>query len=271
MRLALGVEYDGSGFAGWQYQERVRTVQPCLEAALKQIADHPVRVHCAGRTDAGVHAVGQVVHFDSDAIRPIQAWWRGTNTLLPPDLRVLWAKPVPAEFHSRYTAVARTYRYVILNREVRPAIGARSLTWVYRPLDVARMRQAASHLLGEHDFSAFRAQACQSRTPIRRVEHIDVSRYGEYVFVEVRANAFLMHMVRNIVGVLIEIGCGKREPIWAKEVLISANRCLGGVTAPPDGLYLWAVEYPPEFEIPKTGAALCFAAIPLDSDTNDRA
>jgi tRNA pseudouridine38-40 synthase len=262
MRLALGVEYDGSGFAGWQYQDRVRTVQACLEKALTQVANHPVRVICAGRTDAGVHAVGQVVHFDSEAVRPVNAWLRGSNTLLPQDVRVLWAKPVSARFHSRYSAIARTYRYVIVNREVRPAIGAGNVTWVYRPLEVSRMRLAVGHLIGEHDFSAFRAQACQSRTPVRRVEHIEVSRHGEFVFVEVRANAFLMHMVRNIVGVLIEIGCGKREPVWAQEVLQSTQRSLGGVTAPPDGLYLWAVDYPPEFEIPKVERVLSFAAIP---------
>jgi tRNA pseudouridine38-40 synthase len=251
VRLALGVEYDGSAFAGFQLQRGVRTVQAGLEEALTTIADAPVRVHCAGRTDAGVHALGQVVHFDTEALRPDHAWVRGTNTCLPPEIRVLWALPVAPDFHARYTALARTYRYVLLNREVRPAVCARKVGWFYRPLDLARMQSAACHLSGEHDFSAFRAQACQSRSPIRRVMRLEVSRADGFYVLEIQANAFLMHMVRNIVGVLMEIGCGKREPDWAREVLASRNRCLAGITAPADGLYLWEVEYPAHFGIPR--------------------
>ncbi len=251
MRIALGLEYDGSAFAGWQVQEPgVRTVQACVEAALSRIADHPVRLICAGRTDAGVHATAQVVHFDTTARRPLHAWVLGTNSHLPEAVAVRWAREVPEDFHARFSARSRCYRYLILNRPVRPTFLARRVTWTHRPLDEARMAEAARDLVGEHDFSAYRALGCQARSPVRTVHRLEVLRRGELVVLEVEANAFLHHMVRNMAGVLMEIGTGRRPVGWAREVLEGRDRTLGGVTAPPDGLYFVGVRYPERYGLP---------------------
>lgn len=251
MRIALGVEYGGSRFCGWQTQQGdVRTVQGCVEHALSRVAAHPVRVVCAGRTDSGVHAIGQVVHFDSTAERSVRSWVFGANANLPEDVTVLWARPVSEDFHARFSATRRMYRYVIFNRPQRPSWQAGRVSWDYRPLDAARMQQGASYLLGEHDFSSFRAYACQAKSPRRTVYRLDVRRYGRLLVIEVEANAFLHHMVRNLAGVLMAIGAGEQEPSWAGEVLAHRDRRLSGVTAPPDGLYLCRVCYPQEFDLP---------------------
>lgn len=254
MRIALGVEYDGTQFCGWQVQEGVRTVQACIEQALAKVADHPVRVICAGRTDTGVHALGQVIHFDSESVRNERGWVFGANTHLPQDCSVIWARVVNDDFHARYSAVSRYYRYVIFNRTVRSGVFANRVSWCYRPLDEGRMREAAHYLIGEHDFSSYRAVACQAKQPVRTVHRLDVVRHGEMIVIDIVANAFLHHMVRNIAGVLMTIGSGEREPVWAKEVLEARDRTLGGVTAPPQGLTLMAVEYPGTFALPAPGA-----------------
>lgn len=253
MRIALGIEYDGSAYSGWQAQTGSRTVQGCVEHALSRVADHPVRVVCAGRTDAGVHAAGQIVHFDSEAPRTPRAWVLGANSNLPPDIAVQWMQAVDDGFHARFRAQARSYRYVILNRPVRSALHRERCAWVHAPLDETRMQAAARHLIGEHDFSAYRALACQAKSPVRTVTDLEVARQGERVSIRIRANAFLHHMVRNIAGVLIAIGKGEHAPDWARDVLESRDRALGGVTAPPQGLTLESVEYPAEFGVPPRG------------------
>ncbi len=250
MRLALGVEYDGSGFSGWQSQPHQRTVQGVVEQALSKVANHPVRIACAGRTDTGVHAAGQVIHFDTEARRTERSWVFGANANLPKDVVILWAKPVPDSFHARFAALRRRYRYVIFNRPVRPTFLARRVTWEYRPLDEQRMRRAASYLVGEHDFNAYRAVACQASSPVRHVYRLDVERQGEMLYIDIEANGFLHHMVRNIAGVLMTIGSGECSPEWAREVLETRDRRLGGVTAAPYGLYFVQVIYPDEFTIP---------------------
>lgn len=249
-RLAAAIEYDGSGFSGWQIQDHARSVQAAVERALSRVADEPIKVVCAGRTDAGVHAAGQIVHFDTRARRPMRSWAFGANSQLPKGVSVLWAREVAGDFHARFSALRRCYRYVILNRPVRPTFLAWRVAWAFRELDVAAMQEAAGHLLGEHDFSAYRARACQAKSPVRTVYRLEVSRRGDLVFIDVEANAFLHHMVRNIAGVLMEIGAGKRPPDWAAEVLTARERALGGVTAPPHGLYLMAVSYPARFGLP---------------------
>jgi tRNA pseudouridine38-40 synthase len=249
-RWAVGLEYDGSAYAGWQTQESAPSVQVVAEQAFASVADQPVSLTAAGRTDAGVHALQQVAHFDATATRSARSWVYGANTQLPPDVAALWAVQVPETFHARYSALSRTYRYVILNRGTRPALGRNRVCWMHAALDHERMARAAVHLVGEHDFSAFRSSECQSRTPIRRVEGIDVRRQGSYVIIEARANAFLHHMVRNIAGVLIQIGRGEAEVDWAREVLEGRDRRLGGVTAPAGGLYLVGVTYPTELGVP---------------------
>lgn len=252
MRIALGIEYDGAGFRGWQSQEPgVRTVQGCLEAALSQIAAHAVGVICAGRTDAGVHGLGQVVHFDTSARRAGTAWILGSNALLPADVSVRWMCEVPGHFHARFSAVARRYRYVILNRRQRSALAHGRATPYHRPLDAERMHAAGQALLGEHDFSAYRAAGCQATHPRRALYALAVERRGDYVVLEVEANAFLHHMVRNIAGVLLAIGAGERPADWAGQVLAGRDRRAGGVTAPPDGLYFLHVQYPQGFVLPQ--------------------
>lgn len=250
MRIALGIEYQGAAFCGWQSQDGVRTVQDCLERALAVVADTPLRTICAGRTDTGVHALGQVVHFDPPVEREPKAWVFGANAHLPADVAVRWARPVSDDFHARFSALRRHYRYVILDSRTRPAILAGRVSWSYRPLDELRMRAAAAHLVGEHDFSSFRSYACQAKHPVRTVHRLDVVRHGDLIALDVVANAFLHHMVRNIAGVLMEIGSGRQPVDWSRGVLEARDRIRGGVTAPPGGLYLLGVEYPSEHGIP---------------------
>jgi len=250
MKFALGVEYDGREFHGFETQPNGRTVQACLESALSKVADHPVRAMCAGRTDAGVHALGQIVHFESQAERPLNAWIFGANTHLPGDVCVNWSRSVPDEFHARFSATARRYRYVILNRATRPSALRGRVSWEYRPLAVERMHSAAGYLLGEHDFSSFRGAGCQSRSAVRQIHRLEVSRRGPFVFIDVCANAFLLHMVRNIAGVLMDVGAGKAPVGWAEEVLRARDRRQAGVTAPPHGLYLVQVDYPARYRLP---------------------
>jgi tRNA pseudouridine38-40 synthase len=249
-RIALGIEYDGSRFLGWQTQPGGGTVQDALEMALSGIADAPVNVTCAGRTDRGVHARAQVVHFDTAAERPDSAWVRGVNAMLPDSMAVLWSQRVPDDFHARYAARSRTYRYVLVNRPVRPALAARYAGWFHAPLDVGPMREAAAHLLGEHDFSAFRAAECQAKSPVRTLHSIDIERAGERIEFRLRANAWLQHMVRNIVGTLVYVGKGKHPPRWAKTLLEARDRARAAPTFGPEGLYLEAVEYEPCWNIP---------------------
>jgi tRNA pseudouridine38-40 synthase len=251
MRLAAIVEYDGSRFCGWQRQAHARSVQGVVEDALSKVADEPVQVTVAGRTDAGVHALAQVIHFDTSAVRSEYSWVRGTNTHLPPDVALLWAAPVDDDFHARYSASGRHYHYVILNRPVRPTYLAHRVTHEFRLLDVRAMQEAARYLLGEHDFTSFRAAECQAKNPVRELRVLEVVRHGEFVHIRASANAFLQHMVRNLAGVLMTIGAGERPPLWAREVLDARDRAAGGVTAAPDGLYLREIEYPDVFKIPR--------------------
>jgi tRNA pseudouridine38-40 synthase len=250
VRIALGVEYDGSRFCGWQTQPSGCGVQDALERALSEIAGELLGTTCAGRTDAGVHALNQVVHFDTGAQRPATAWVRGTNALLPPGCAVTWSHEVPQNFHARYSAVSRCYRYVLLNHPVRPAADYDRVGWFHLPLDLESMRSAAQLLIGEHDFSAFRSAECQARTPVRTVTRLDVVRRGEYVVFDLCANAFLHHMVRNVVGCLIYVGKGKYPPEWLGEVLAGGDRALAAPTFEAAGLYLAEVVYEPRLGLP---------------------
>ena len=243
MRLALGVEYDGTGFSGWQRLDHGPTVQGALEQALSRVADAPVEVTCAGRTDAGVHAICQVVHFDAPVERPLHGWVMGACANLPAGVAVLWAQPVPEDFHARFAARSRRYRYALLNRTVRPALAARYVTWERRPLEAARMHDAAQALVGEHDFGAFRAASCEALHARRHVLAVAVSRHGDEVVVEIEANAFLHHMVRNIVGSLLQVGRGERPPAWIGELLAGRDRTLAGPTAPASGLVFVGPRY----------------------------
>ncbi len=252
IRMALGVEYRGTRYRGWQRQQAgVPSVQEALERALSKVAAAPISVMCAGRTDAGVHGSGQVVHFDTPVQRPLKAWVMGANANLPADISVTWAQPMPDDFHARFSAVARRYRYVIYNDPVRPAHMAEEVTWNHRPLEISRMREAAALLVGSHDFTSFRAVQCQAKSPIKTVHHLEVIEHGRFIVLDVRANAFLHHMVRNFAGLLMTIGAGEREPSWAGEVLEARDRRAGGVTAHPYGLYLVRVEYPSRFTLPE--------------------
>lgn len=250
-RIALGIEYDGSRFHGWQKQENVSSIQQTLETALSQVAASPIHTICAGRTDAGVHASGQVVHFDTYRVREERNWAMGANALLPDTIRVLWARCVDSEFNARRSATIRRYRYVIYNHPLRPSLLRQYVTWYYRKLDAQKMREAAQYWLGEQDFSSFRAAECQSHSPIRLVHSIQVVRIGEQIVLDFVANAFLHHMIRNMVGVLVKIGGGLKEPIWAKEVLMARDRRAADMTAPASGLYLVEVQYPERFNLPK--------------------
>ena len=250
-RIALGVEYDGAGFCGWQIQQPgVRTVQEALEKALSSVANMPIRVHCAGRTDTGVHGVGQVVHIDTEAQRNPRSWVLGANANLPSDVNVTWAKEVDGQFHARFSAINRAYRYIILNRMTRSSLHRNHAVWIHRPLDADRMHEAAQSLIGTHDFSSFRALGCQAKSPVKSLDRLDVSRQADRVIIDVEARSFLHHMVRNLAGVLMAIGRGDEAVGWAREVLDRRDRAKGGVTAPPEGLYLMRVGYPAEFEIP---------------------
>jgi tRNA pseudouridine38-40 synthase len=249
-RIAVGIEYDGTAYAGWQAQPVAPTLQQVTERALSRIAAEPVSLTCAGRTDAGVHAHGQVAHFDTHAVRSLRGWVLGANSELPPDVSVSWAQPVPGHFHARYCAEARTYRYLISNRLARPALLGGRTAWIHRRLDHERMRDAAQALLGQHDFSAFRSAECQAKSPVRRMERIEVERVGETVVIEATANAFLHHMMRNIAGLLIAIGRGDLGVGFASEVLAGGDRTRNAATAPAAGLYLLAVRYPAAFALP---------------------
>ena len=251
MRIALGIEYNGRNFHGWQAQRGdTRTVQSAVETALSRVANHPISTVCAGRTDSGVHAMGQVIHIDTDAERAMHNWVQGANTNLPDDVNVSWAHPVDDSFHARFSATSRHYCYQILNRPVRSSLWSGRATWVHRPLCSEQMHQAAQALVGQHDFTSYRAQACQAKSPVRTLHQISVTQQNELISIRVHANAFLQHMVRNIAGVLIAIGQGDRTVDWAGDVLQYRDRTQGGVTAVPDGLYFARVEYPAQCNIP---------------------
>jgi tRNA pseudouridine38-40 synthase len=250
MRIALGVEYCGTRYHGWQLQEQIPTLQRTLDQALSKIADEPIKTLCAGRTDAGVHALGQVVHFDTNTIRTVRAWSIGTNAFLPSDIAVRWAQEVDDNFHARFTAVARSYRYLIHNQSTRSAIMANRATWYHHELNAGTMQQAANFLIGENDFTSFRSSECESPTAMRNVHSIKVFRVGDYVIFDLKANAFLHHMVRNIAGVLMRIGAGFEEPEWMQQVLAAKDRRCAADTASPHGLYLERVYYPSSYSFP---------------------
>jgi tRNA pseudouridine38-40 synthase len=263
-RIALGVEYCGARLHGFQKQKTSpHTVQAILEQALSSIAAEPIALVCAGRTDSGVHATNQVVHFDTCALRPERAWVQGANTRLPDEVRVHWAQPMPAQFHARFSARARTYRYLIHSAPTRSAQAAAEVTWTRHPLDLPAMRAGAGHLLGLHDFSSFRASQCQSKTPVREITRLDIARAGQLIVLEISATAFLHHMVRNITGVLMSVGRGERKPDWVRQVLEARDRTAGGVTAPPFGLYLVDVQYPAEFNLPRVEPGPLLVPLPL--------
>jgi tRNA pseudouridine38-40 synthase len=249
-RVAAVIEYDGTEYAGWQSQAQAPSIQDAVQAALSFVAGQPITVICAGRTDRGVHAVGQVVHFDTDALRTPRAWVLGANTKLSPSIALQWAGEVTSGFHARHQAIRRIYRYAILNRSARSALQRTRAAWIHRPLDAAAMHSAAQVLIGEHDFSAFRSIECQSKTTIRRVDAIEVIRDGDYLWLQITANAYLHHMVRNIVGTLLDVQREADPAAAMQKVLAGADRRLAGATAPAAGLYLWRVEYPEVFGIP---------------------
>ena len=255
-RFAAGLEYDGRAYSGWQFQPGLQTVQDVVQRALSRVADAPVECVCAGRTDAGVHAAAQVVHFDTSAVRTERGFRLGANSYLPPDVSVTWVREVPEQFHARFSATARSYRYIILNRDSRPGLATGRATWERRPLDADRMHEAARVLAGEHDFSAFRSVECQSNSPVRRVESLEVTRNAEWLTLAITANAFLHHMVRNVAGLLISVGSGDSPPERVATVLTSRDRKTNAATAPPDGLYLAAVRYPAEFGLPPQSAII---------------
>ena len=253
MRIALGLEYDGSGFCGWQSQAGGGAVQDALEAALAVVADAPVRTVCAGRTDAGVHALVQVVHFDTEAVRPDTAWVRGVNAHLPASVAVRWSQAVPDEFHARFSARGRRYRYLLLNRAERPGLMARRVGWFHRPLDANLMQEAADLLLGEHDFSAFRAAECQAKSPVKTLRRAALARHGDLLAFDFEASAFLHHMVRNLVGTLVYVGKRAHPPAWVGEVLAGRDRSRAAPTFDACGLYFAVVDYDPVWQL-KVGA-----------------
>lgn len=255
-RFALGLEYDGSHFCGWQSQPSGCGVQDALEQALAGVAGERVRVHAAGRTDTGVHALSQVIHFDTAAMRPESAWVRGTNALLPASVSVLWARQVSDEFHARFSAQERRYRYILLNHPVRPGLFDAKTGWFHLPLDLALMCQGAEYLLGEHDFSAFRAAGCQAKSPVKHLRQLEITRQGDTLIFELAANGFLHHMVRNIVGCLVYVGKKKYPPEWIADLLLNADRTLAAPTFSPDGLYFSGVRYDPKWNLPESGRTL---------------
>lgn len=250
MRFAAIVEYDGSAYNGWQRQSHAPSVQAVVEQALSRVANQPLSLVCAGRTDTGVHATGQVVSFDTTAVRDPRAWVLGGNSNLPPDVSLRWVGAVADDFHARFSAVARQYRYLICNRIARSALLRNRACWQHRPLDAARMHEAAQVLVGEHDFSAFRSGACQAHHPVRTIELIEVRRQGEHLSIDIKANGFLHNMVRIIAGVLMAVGRGEADLGWPAELLRGRDRTLGGATAPPAGLYFVRAFYPERFELP---------------------
>jgi len=247
MRIALGIEYDGTSYNGWQRQRRGDGVQERVETVLSKVADEKIEVTCAGRTDSGVHATAQVVHFDSDSERSDRGWQLGANSSLPEDIAVTWAQRVDDKFHARFSATSRSYRYRILNRLVRSALDRKRAWWVYTPLDAEKMNEGAQSLLGKHDFSAFRAAGCQASTPNREITSISITRDADWLTLDVTADAFLQHMVRNLTGTLVSVGLGEKPPHWMAEVLASRDRKQGGIAAPAHGLTLVGVGYPQEF------------------------
>lgn len=252
MRIALGVEYDGSRYNGWQSQADGNTVQDALQTALSQIAGEKIGVIAAGRTDTGVHALEQVVHFDTHATRPLSAWVRGVNALLPKDIAVHWAHPVSDDFHARFSAQGRSYRYLLRNAPTRPALQTGKVGWFHAPLDLAAMQAAAGYLLGEHDFSAFRAAECQAKSPIKYLYQLDISQQDQLLVFDFSANAFLHHQVRNLVGCLVYVGKGKHPPVWVQDLLASRKRTLAAPTFMPDGLYLRSIRYAAHWGLPQT-------------------
>jgi tRNA pseudouridine38-40 synthase len=250
VRIALGVEYAGTAFCGWQYQPHARTVQDELQKAVSKVANHEIEVFAAGRTDTGVHALNQVVHFDTPSIRELRGWLLGINANLPKDVAVTWVRQVDDEFNARFTAIKRSYRYLILNRLSRSAVHHQRMWWHHHPLDIGRMQAAATQLVGRHDFSAFRASECQAKSPVKTLDKIEISKQHDCIAVDVEARSFLHHMVRNLVGVMAAIGDGSKPVEWAGEVLRSADRSRGGITAPPEGLYLVDVRYPEQYSLP---------------------
>ena len=263
-RVAMAVEYNGAEFHGFQTQPSgVNTVQKALETALSTIAAEPVTLVCAGRTDAGVHATAQIVHFDTLAKRPERAWALGTRAHLPPSVAVRWARNVMPQFHARFSALSRTYRYLLSDRESYSSLTHDRVTWSNRRLDVELMREGAACLVGEHDFTSFRASQCQARSPVRKIHHLHIVRRGDLIVLEVQANAFLHHMVRNIVGVLIAVGAGDVAPSWVAEVLAARDRSAAGITARPFGLYLVSVDYPEHFNLPEVAPGPLFLAEPV--------
>ena len=260
MRIALGVQYIGTGWNGYQKQPDRNTVQDRLEIALEKFACTSLATTCAGRTDTGVHAIEQVVHFDTDLVRPTQAWVRGVNTFLPDSIVVRWAAEVPTgedglEFHARFSARSRTYHYVLYNHPTPSALLSDRAGWVFRPLDVDRMIDAARHLVGTHDFSAFRASSCQAKTPVKDMHEVKIERHGDIIVFTLRASAFLHHMVRNIVGSLVYVGLGRQEPDWMLDVLNSRSRDVAAPTFMPDGLYFAKIEYDPRWQLPQEAVA----------------
>ena len=251
MRIALGVEYDGSGYCGWQSQPDGRTVQDALQLALSQVASASISVIAAGRTDTGVHALEQVIHFDTQSVRPLTAWVRGVNALLPSGIAVLWAHAVADEFHARFSAQARSYSYYLYCRPVRSAVQHGKVGWFHQPLDIVKMREAAQYLLGEHDFSAFRASACQAKSPVKNLAMLNIQQQGNIMSLDLTANAFLHHMVRNIVGCLVYVGKGKHPPQWMQEVLQGRERSQAAPTFAPDGLYLRRIAYDAKWGLPQ--------------------
>ncbi len=250
MRIVASVEYHGTDFDGWQKQDQGRTIQQCVELAFSKVADHSVSVQCAGRTDSGVHAVEQIIHFDTESFRENHSWVFGVNSILPDDINLNWVKQVDSEFHARFSALSRYYRYIILNRVTRSALLKDFTAWEVHSLNEEDMSEAANYLIGKHDFTSFRATSCQSKTPIRHVRNLTVQRRGDFIFIDIQANAFLHHMVRNIAGVLIQIGSKKYPVEWAEDVLNARDRAKGGITAPASGLYLMKVQYPDKFNLP---------------------
>lgn len=251
MRIALGLEYDGKGFCGWQSQSNRCGIQDALEHALSSIAGCPIGVVTAGRTDTGVHAFGQVVHFDTPVARPDNAWVRGVNAHLPANVSVTWARQVTDDFHARFSAMERRYLYILLNRPSRPGLLSGKVGWYHAPLDVDAMRSGAAYLLGEHDFSAFRASECQAKSPIKTLQELRIEQSGEFIFFHLRANAFLHHMVRNLVGSLVYVGKGNHPPIWIAELLAQRDRTRAAPTFAPDGLYLAGVGYDRRWNLPE--------------------
>lgn len=257
-RMALGIEYEGTQYHGWQIQKNCPSIQETLEHALSKIANEKITIIGSGRTDTGVHALGQVAHFDTSAVRSADAWVMGTNTFLPRDIRVQWVKEVSDTFNARRSAIARAYRYVIYTHRISPGIHRKGVTWVYDTLNIEKMSEAANFFIGEHDFSSFRASGCQAKTPYRRIISMELKKSGSCIFLEVVGNAFLHHMVRNFAGVLIEIGRSRRPVSWASEVLLAKDRRYAGVTAPACGLYLMSIQYPTHFDLPESEGGAWF-------------